>query len=410
MTRFNRGASAEYRLFDIRTVIAPPGVPLPDLLTPIKQTGPLRIFAAPGGGSFDVVDAFYTVKTTKNDFYDINDRWLQSPWVANRQHLVLDFKGDAPPQLAPLDPADPLPAAAALPSPGQSLAEQRDGEVYRAEIEAARPSYVLFKTTWHPNWKATVDGQASRTAMLSPGFIGIPVTAGRHSIRIRYEASGWQPALAICGLGFAFAGFFLTGWIEKTIRRIAVRTVAVKWSPPVRVAAFLILLALPVCVSLFSSRISDGHDATEYLPRQVEFHQDISHGNLLPRWAPDLSQGAGQPFFLFNPPMIYYLAEPWKLLGFNFVTAINLACVIIVLASAAGCFCWRDYILATPEDGWRPPRTSMRPISRSMFTSAPRSPNSQLVLFLFGRFTGSARMRNSPNAGICWLARRPSRA
>jgi len=70
----------------------------------------------------------------------------------------------------------------------------------------------------------------------------------------------------------------------------------------------------------------------------VEFHENIRHGILLPRWAPDLSHGTGQPLFLYNPPLFYYLAEVWHLLGFDLVTAINLACVVIVLASAAGMF------------------------------------------------------------------------
>jgi hypothetical protein len=114
--------------------------------------------------------------------------------------------------------------------------------------------------------------------------------------------------------------------------------VEIPWPKPVAVAAGLLLLALPVSLALFTAAVPAGHDAFEYLPRQVEFHENIIHGILLPRWAPDLSSGAGQPLFLFNPPLFYYLAEIWKLLGFDFVRAINLACVVIVFASAAGMF------------------------------------------------------------------------
>jgi len=103
-------------------------------------------------------------------------------------------------------------------------------------------------------------------------------------------------------------------------------------------AAGLVALSLPVCVSLFTTRLPQGHDALEYLRRQVEFHENISHGILLPRWAPDLSRGNGQPLFLFNPPLFYYLGEAWHLLGFDFVTAMNLACIVIVLASACSMF------------------------------------------------------------------------
>jgi uncharacterized membrane protein len=75
-----------------------------------------------------------------------------------------------------------------------------------------------------------------------------------------------------------------------------------------------------------------------YFPRLVEVHENITHGILLPRWAPDLGRGTGQPLFLFHPPMIYYLGEFWHLVGFDFVTAMNLACVAIVLASAGSMF------------------------------------------------------------------------
>src|SRR5262249_56044791 len=53
----------------------------------------------------------------------------------------------------------------------------------------------------------------------------------------------------------------------------------------------------------------------------------------VPRWAPDLGNGGGQPLFLFTPPLIYYLAEIWYLLGCQTTTAYNLACVVIIVAS-----------------------------------------------------------------------------
>ena len=81
-----------------------------------------------------------------------------------------------------------------------------------------------------------------------------------------------------------------------------------------------------------------GHDAFEYFPHLVELHQNIAHGVLVPRWAPDLGRGTGQPLFLFHPPMIYYLGEFWHLLGFDFVTAMNLACAVVVLLAAVGMF------------------------------------------------------------------------
>ncbi len=335
MTRFNEFGAQHYRLFDIRTVIAPSDghVPLPQFLSPLVTTGPLKVYAAPDSSAFDVVDVFYSIKVSKNNFYDVNDRWQQGDWVANRQHLLLDLYGDAPPQMARLSADDPLPASAVFPFPGNIAGERHDGDDHFATVQAARNSYLLYKTTWHPNWRAMVDGQPVKTVMLSPGFIGVPVPAGYHEVHLRYEPEMWRAVLAILGpligvgLIFAERRAFLPE--PSTLR---VPRLAVPWP------AFLVLLALPVCLSLLNSRLPEGHDATEYLPRMVEFHESIRNGIVLPRWAPDLSRGTGQPLFLYNPPAFYYASEIWHLLGFDFVRSMNLGCITLVLLSAFGIF------------------------------------------------------------------------
>ena len=109
----------------------------------------------------------------------------------------------------------------------------------------------------------------------------------------------------------------------------------------------------------------------------VEFHENIAHGILLPRWAPDLSHGAGQPLFLFNPPLFYYLGEFWHLVGFDFVQSINLALIVIVVASASECFCSAGYISAPPADGWPQRLICTLRTSPWICTSDPRWPNSR---------------------------------
>jgi hypothetical protein len=105
-----------------------------------------------------------------------------------------------------------------------------------------------------------------------------------------------------------------------------------------KITLLLLGLSLPVCGPLFTTLQLSGHDALEYFPRLVEFHENIRHGILLPRWAPDLSAGYGQPFFLFNPPLLYYVAELWHLMGLDFVTALNATSITIVFGSAAAMY------------------------------------------------------------------------
>ena len=81
-----------------------------------------------------------------------------------------------------------------------------------------------------------------------------------------------------------------------------------------------------------------GHDALEYPVRQVEFHENTRHGVLWPAWAPDLSNGHGQPLFVFSPPLFYWLAEPFVACGVPLYAALPLTLFLVLLASAGSAF------------------------------------------------------------------------
>ncbi len=338
MLRFNEWNPFHYTLFNIRTVVVPAGPDppqVPPFLKPIGQNGRFRIFAAPVGSYFDIVDVIASVKVTRNNFYDVNDRWLQSDWLFKRAHLWLDWRGEALDRMPRLAPEDALPQMPVLPAPGQVRGEQRNGEVYQADLDVIRPSYALFKMTWHANWKASIDGKPKKTIMISPGFVGVPLPPGPHKIRLQYQPESWKTALALIGLCAVALLLVLESRIPIPVGQTSAWKVL---RPGVLTAAGLILLAAPICIPLFTGSVLWGHDGFVYFPRLVEVHQNIIHGNLLPRWAPDLGRGTGQPLFLFHPPMIYYIGEFWHLLGADFVTAMNLACVVIVLLSALAMF------------------------------------------------------------------------
>lgn len=325
---FNEWSPAQYRLFNIRTLIAPNGTALPPFLKPRNQIGPFQLFDTPGSGYFDVVDVPAAIRITRHNFYDVNSRWLQSAWPTNRQYLWLDLSGESPDTVERLAADSQLPQPTTNPSPGSVSSEQETDNSYEAQVNVAHPSFALFKMTWHRNWKAYVDGRPERTVMLSPGFVGIPVSPGLHSIRCSYEPGPWKPIMAIGGMILAIV--FGSTKFQPDLPKVITHDIGRKLG--------FAALVLPVCVSLFTAGVPAGHDALAYLPRLVEFHQNISQGIFFPQWAPDLVFGAGEPLFEFCPPMIYYLAESWHLIGFDFVTAINLACVSLVLASAAGMF------------------------------------------------------------------------
>jgi hypothetical protein len=188
MLRFDERDPAHYRLFNVRSLLAPAGSVPPDFLKPEASMGRFQVWSAPGSGYFDVVDVTDARPTTRESFYEISDAWLHGDGFANGRYLRLDFHGEAATDL-PQVPAESGP-------PGRVVSER----YFEATVEASRPAFVLFRMTWHPNWQVSVDGRPVKTAMLTPGFLGVPVAAGTHEIAARYEPGNGKILMAVGGL------------------------------------------------------------------------------------------------------------------------------------------------------------------------------------------------------------------
>jgi hypothetical protein len=339
MVRFDENRPEHYRLFDVRSVIAESTRPLPNFLQQTASFGPFRVLQAPPSGTFTLVQVPRLFYVDRRTFFDVNDAWLQSRWPAADAHLALDYESALPvlprPRLGDLTALAQAPPAAAC---GSIVRQSGGNEAYRAEAESTGDCVALFKMTYHPNWRATVDGAPRKTVMLSPGFVGVPLPRGRHTVELRYEAGFARPLLLFLALPL-FIGAFL-GERKGLLRRLEERCEAVRLpsNATLPYALLAAALVLPVAAPFLGSAQPNGHDALQYLPRVTEFHENIRHGILLPRWAPDLGSGQGQAIFLLNPPLFYYLTEVFHLAGLGFVAAMNAACVLVIFASAASMF------------------------------------------------------------------------
>lgn len=342
MVHFDEWNPAHYRLFNVTTVVAEPGRVLPAFLKTVESAGRFRSLEAPGNGYFDVVEVPGRVRCTRRSFYDVNENWLESPWMPDSRHLLLDFDGSGPADVPRLSRNDPLPPVERAPPPGRIDGQSHGRRTHEVSVDVFRDACLLFKVTYHPNWVVRVDGERRRTVMLSPGFAGVALEPGTHRVVWSYRPdprrTGWILAsiAALVALGVLEATgritLFESRWVDawRSARR------AISSSPALRravVAAGLTVLSVPVWTSMATTRLTGGHDALEYLPRLVEFHESVRHGILWPQWAADLSSGFGQPFFVFSPPLFYYLAEVVRLTGAGPTVSINVASVLIVAAS-----------------------------------------------------------------------------
>ena len=335
MVRFDEQRPDHYRLFDVRAAVAESSRALPPFLTPVASSGGFTVFRAPPSGAFDLVDVPRSVYVDHRTFYDVNDAWLQSGWARSRAHLLLDYASSVPTVPRPRLPDGGL-ATAPPPVPCGTVVNER---AHSATVDVASDRcMVLFKATYHPKWQATVDGAVKPVVMLTPGFMGVSVPRGRHTIEMQYAPGSTKTVLFILALPLLAATFVAER--KGVLRALEERgqSVRLSWDDERAYALLAFLLVLPVLMPFIGASQPNGHDVLQYLPRMTEFHENIRHGILLPRWAPDLSSGQGQPLFVLNPPLFYALAEVLYLGGLSFVGAMNGACVLLILCSAASMY------------------------------------------------------------------------
>jgi len=337
---------ATFNLFNLRYVVAPEGQPPPTFARFLAAYGRHRLYQVDTTGYFDLVDSDVTLYGDRAEWFQAARAWLQSDLVEARQHPAILF-GPKPEGEGLTLPLNAVPAyLTGLPLPphgpcGQILGEQVAGNLYTVEFEADRACWLMLKATFHPGWRATLDGRPVATRMLAPSFPGLAVEPGRHRAELRYEPPTMRLWLLCAGLG----GLLLAGVIEwrvRSRRQEAESSVISNLQSPISnlqsPIPALLLFALLAGLPLLQLRQMTGHDALEYLPRTAEFYRGLSEGQIFPRWAPDLSSGYGQPFFLFNPPAIYYVASAFHALGYPIVASLNLAALALLVVGGIGMY------------------------------------------------------------------------
>jgi len=95
------------------------------------------------------------------------------------------------------------------------------------------------------------------------------------------------------------------------------------------------ILVISVIISLpfIQSKVISENNFSSYLPALIEFHKNIKNWILMPKWSPDFGSGYGLPFFIFNPPLFYYVSEVFHLIGYDFINSMNLSCFLLNILS-----------------------------------------------------------------------------
>jgi hypothetical protein len=111
--------------------------------------------------------------------------------------------------------------AAADPPHGRTLTTTRDNSTITAEVEvepseAGAATTFVVRESWHPHWRATLDGQPVQIRRITPDFMAVVVPPGRHVIVWQFDRPLWTWLLWLIGPLLA-----LLAAIEQRLRRRA---------------------------------------------------------------------------------------------------------------------------------------------------------------------------------------------
>lgn len=331
----NRGQDVT---FGIRAIIAPASQAMPNYLRRRSVHGRFAVYESSPEGYFGIVDLAGHYAGPPSTFYEPNSAWLTSSLQPRGLVISLDPRAQVAPAIQRWEPM-PGPTQEQTTLRGSVVNETKTGENYEARIVVNRPGYALVKITWNPDLAATVDGQPAPLIQVTPGFGAVAIPAGQHEVTVTYRPGHLRAILLVLGIG-AFAAWWYLPWRSRAAELEA--PIAARLSifgerlakPGVAVAAVLILAGVVALHPLVRGELISGHDATEYPPRVSEMARVIGDGQIPPVWAPDLSAGHGQPLFEFSPPLAYWIALPFRVVGFGLTDSVQLGLALLFMLGA----------------------------------------------------------------------------
>lgn len=182
---------AHYDLFDVRYVVAPTGQAMAEFLKPVKVTARYTLYevATAGYGAFVSLGRAAKVRKQANLFF-LNRDWFVGLKPGAEQFLREEYPASRDESLSLSQEG----------CPAGTIREIRlEPGLFDLSAECPHASTMLLKTTYHPNWRVTVDGARVETFMVSPGLVGFLWPAGSHRVLAEYRTTRTKSILLVLG-------------------------------------------------------------------------------------------------------------------------------------------------------------------------------------------------------------------
>src|SRR5207302_3897389 len=84
-------------------------------------------------------------------------------------------------------------------SPGGVAVLRYTPEQVTMRVEATRPSFLLAAEGYNSGWRAAIDGVAQTVCPANVAFMGLPVPAGKHIVKLEYRPASfaWWAAISV---------------------------------------------------------------------------------------------------------------------------------------------------------------------------------------------------------------------
>lgn len=182
---------SQYDLVDARYVVTPYTLKVPSFYQLIQHSGRYALYRVPTTGATQYVAiTSRKLAATQSDLFVANLAWWQSDQPGLRQFIRWDYiKGSGPSD-----------ASAGCPTGGKTLFENDTSDSIHVVVDCPVAAALMFKVSYHPNWTVLVDKQPVQTFMVSPSYVGIDLTAGKHDVQAVYVSAPSKLPLLGTGL------------------------------------------------------------------------------------------------------------------------------------------------------------------------------------------------------------------
>ncbi|MBI2902350.1 MAG: YfhO family protein [Candidatus Methylomirabilis oxyfera] len=181
-----------YDLFNVRYVVAPRNFPMPTFLRRLKETPRYTLYRAETSGyaRYAAITGSKSIDS-QSSLFSRNKAWLlgaDPPLGRFVRYAYASGETHSEP-----------PAIQECPGGWRIGGERVLRGRIDLQVECRVASTLVLKTTYHPNWRVTIDGQRAQSFMVSPSFIGVEVPGGAHQVKAEYRSPLYRTVLLILG-------------------------------------------------------------------------------------------------------------------------------------------------------------------------------------------------------------------